>query len=234
MKTLSMPAKTKSLAYLELTKPRITWMILVSTALGFFLGSKPSFDIGMLFWTLFGSGLVSAGAGALNHFAEEDSDRLMERTRFRPIHTGIICSEDVMYFGIALILLGTILLYFFVNIIVTTLALVTALLYLFIYTPLKKITWLNTTIGAIPGALPPVGGWAALSQAKSPSSSGFFFCGFGARACARFAKYSRFLRANSSQISSIQFFFGFEGTALTHKHTKRCWILQNLYFLKGG
>ncbi len=175
MKTLSMPAKTKSLAYLELTKPRITWMILVSTALGFFLGSKPSFDIGMLFWTLFGSGLVSAGAGALNHFAEEDSDRLMERTRFRPIHTGIICSEDVMYFGIALILLGTILLYFFVNIIVTTLALVTALLYLFIYTPLKKITWLNTTIGAIPGALPPVGGWAAASGRLDPESWILFF-----------------------------------------------------------
>ncbi len=175
MKTLSMPAKSKGLAYLELTKPRITWMILVSTGLGFFLGSKTSFDIHVLIWTLLGSGLVSSGAGALNHFAEEDSDRLMERTRFRPIQTGIISSQDVMYFGIVLILLGTVLLYFFANIIVTALALLTALLYLFIYTPLKKVTWLNTTIGAIPGALPPVGGWVAASGRLDPESWILFF-----------------------------------------------------------
>ena len=175
MKTLSTPAKSKGLAYLELTKPRITWMILVSTALGFFLGSKTSFDIDLLVWTLFGSGLVSSGAGALNHFAEEDSDRLMERTRFRPIQTGIISSQDVMYFGIVLILFGTAVLYFFVNLIVTALALITALLYLFIYPPLKKVTWLNTTVGAIPGALPPVGGWASASGRLDPESWILFF-----------------------------------------------------------
>tara|TARA_A100001011_G_scaffold398203_1_gene501764 strand:- start:402 stop:1289 length:888 start_codon:yes stop_codon:yes gene_type:complete len=175
MRTLSMPEKSKGLAYIELTKPRITWMILVSTALGFFLGSKFNFDFNRFFWTLIGSGLVSSGSGALNHFAEEDSDRLMERTRSRPIQTGIISSDHVMYFGTVLILLGTAILYFFVNPIVTVLALMTSLLYLFIYTPLKKITWLNTTIGAIPGALPPVGGWVAGSGRLDPESWILFF-----------------------------------------------------------
>lgn len=170
-----MPKKSKGLAYIELTKPRITWMILVSTALGFFLGSKFSFDFNIFFWTLFGSGLVSSGSGALNHFAEEDSDRLMERTRSRPIQTGIISSDHVRYFGMVLILSGTAILYFFVNPIVTVLALMTSLLYLFIYTPLKKITWLNTTIGAIPGALPPVGGWVAGSGRLDPESWILFF-----------------------------------------------------------
>ena len=124
---------------------------------------------------MFGSGLVSSGAGALNHFAEKDSDSLMERTRLRPIQTGVISSENVRYFGIALIIFGTLILYFFVNPVVTVLALVTTLLYLFIYTPLKKITWLNTTIGAIPGALPPVGGWAAASGRLDPESWVLFF-----------------------------------------------------------
>lgn len=175
MRILSIPEKSKSLAYLELTKPRITWMILVATALGFFLGSKGSVDFDTFLSTLFGSGLVSSGAGALNHFAEKDSDSLMKRTRLRPIQTGVVSSENVRYFGIALIIFGTLILYFFVNPVVTVLALVTTLLYLFIYTPLKKITWLNTTIGAIPGALPPVGGWAAASGRLDPESWVLFF-----------------------------------------------------------
>ena len=175
MRILSIPEKSKSLAYLELTKPRITWMILVATALGFFLGSNGSVHVDTFLSTLFGSGLVSSGAGALNHFAEKDSDSLMERTRLRPIQTGVISSENVRYFGIALIIFGTLILYFFVNPVVTVLALVTTLLYLFIYTPLKKITWLNTTIGAIPGALPPVGGWAAASGRLDPESWVLFF-----------------------------------------------------------
>tara|TARA_B100000029_G_scaffold465557_1_gene500304 strand:- start:816 stop:1697 length:882 start_codon:yes stop_codon:yes gene_type:complete len=175
MKKTPTPVSSKTLGYVELTKPRITWMILVSTALGFCLGSASTFEIDILIWTLIGSGLVSSGAGALNHFAEQDSDSLMERTRFRPIQIGIIPPYHVMYFGLFLILSGLATLYFFVNTIVAILALITAILYLFIYTPLKKVTWLNTTIGAIPGALPPVGGWVAASGRLDPESWILFF-----------------------------------------------------------
>ena len=111
--------------------------------------------------TLIGSCLVSSGAGALNHFAEMESDQMMDRTKYRPLPGGMISPGNAMVFGIALILIGTGLLYIFINQLTSVLALATALLYLFIYTPLKKLTWLNTSIGAIPGSIPPLGGWVA-------------------------------------------------------------------------
>jgi len=157
------PKKANSIfeAYLELTKPRITYLILVSTALGYYLGADGIDDIRNLIICLLGSCLVSSGAGALNHYAEIESDSLMNRTRFRPLPSGIISANNAKLFGLGLILIGIFILFYFINQLTAILAILTVLLYLFIYTPLKKITWLNTSIGAIPGALPPLGGWTA-------------------------------------------------------------------------
>ena len=155
--------KLKSIinAYIELTKPRILSLVLITTALGFFLGGKGIHSFLKLFITLLGAGAVCAGASALNQYLERDSDSKMTRTKNRPIPQGIIPANDAMIFGIILILLGTFLLASEINILTAFLSLLTAFLYVLVYTPLKKVSWLNTTIGAIPGALPPMGGWAA-------------------------------------------------------------------------
>ena len=166
------PPKANSLpaAYFELTKPSITFLILVSTALGYYLGAGEIDNWSRFFITLIGSGLVSSGAGALNHFAEQESDQRMNRTKSRPIPTGMIAPNHAMFFGIAITLLGVGILFFLINELTAILALITTLLYLFIYTPLKKITWLNTSIGAIPGALPPLGGWVAATGTLNPEA----------------------------------------------------------------
>ena len=166
------PKKASSIqeAYYELTKPSITFMILVSTALGYFMGGNGISNYQHFILTLLGSCLISSGAGALNHFAESESDKVMYRTSLRPIPAGIISSKNAMIFGVALVLIGSGLLYSFINPLTCVLALITALMYLFVYTPLKKLTWLNTSIGAIPGSLPPIGGWVAATGALDPEA----------------------------------------------------------------
>ncbi len=148
-------------AYIELTKPRILSLVLVTTTLGFFLGGKGIHSFLKLFITLAGAGLVCAGASALNQYLERESDSKMVRTKNRPIPQGIISANDAMLFGIILILGGIFILATQINILTAFLSLLTAFLYVLVYTPLKKISWLNTSIGAIPGAIPPMGGWAA-------------------------------------------------------------------------
>ena len=166
------PKKASSIkeAYYELTKPSITFMILVSTALGYFMGGNGINNYQHFILTLLGSCLISSGSGALNHFAEAESDKIMYRTNLRPIPAGIISPENAMIFGVALIFIGSGILYFFINTLTCVLALITALMYLFIYTPLKKLTWLNTPVGAIPGAIPPIGGWVAATGSLDPEA----------------------------------------------------------------
>ena len=166
------PKKADSLmeAYYELTKPSITFMILISTALGYYMGGNGISDYSHFFFTLLGSCLISSGSGALNHFAEVDSDKIMRRTNLRPIPAGIVSPENAMFFGIALILIGSALLYWIINPLTCLLALTTSLMYLFIYTPLKKLTWLNTSVGAIPGSIPPIGGWVAATGRLDPEA----------------------------------------------------------------
>ena len=166
------PKKAGSIkeAYYELTKPSITFMILISTALGYFIGGNGISNYQHFILTLLGSCMISSGAGALNHFAESESDKVMYRTSLRPIPAGIISSKNAMIFGVALILIGSALLYSFINPLTCVLALITAVMYLFVYTPLKKLTWLNTSIGAIPGSLPPIGGWVASTGSLDPEA----------------------------------------------------------------
>ncbi len=149
--------------YIELTKPRITTMVVVMAALGFFLGAHGNVSLVPMLWTLLGTAMVSAGSAALNHYLERDVDALMHRTKERPLPSGELTSAATLSFGFGLILVGQILLVVLVNLLTAWLALLTAFLYVVIYTPMKRMTWLNTSLGAIPGALPPVGGWVAAS-----------------------------------------------------------------------
>ena len=136
-------------------------MVLVTTLLGFYLGGNGIISYQLLLITLVGTGLSCAGASALNQYLEINSDRQMKRTKNRPLPSGLISPSDALIFGIILVIIGCTLLSWKVNLLTGFLCLMTAFLYVLVYTPLKKITWLNTTIGSIPGAIPPMGGWTA-------------------------------------------------------------------------
>ena len=136
-------------------------MVLVSTIIGFVMGSTTDLDWIRLLWTLIGTGLTAAGAGALNHYLERNYDMLMDRTKNRPIPSGILTPGEALMFGIILVLVGSAGLVIKINVLTGFISLLTAFLYILVYTPMKRITWLNTSIGSIPGAIPPLGGWAA-------------------------------------------------------------------------
>lgn len=148
-------------AYLELTKPRIVSLVLVTSALGFYLGGSGIHAPARFIWLLAGAALVCGGSGTLNQYLEREFDAQMLRTRKRPIPAGIIPPAHALNFGIILTLAGIFILYAKVNILTAFLSLLTSFLYIMVYTPMKRVTWLNTSIGAIPGAIPPLGGWAA-------------------------------------------------------------------------
>jgi heme o synthase len=147
--------------YLELTKPRILIMVLVTTAFGFLLGGGNRDSVALLFFTLLGVGCATGGAAALNNYLERDFDAKMVRTRGRALPAGLIEPFRALMFGVSLVLLGVLLLVWVANLLSGFLVLLAAFLYVLVYTPLKRITWLNTTFGAIPGAIPPMAGWAA-------------------------------------------------------------------------
>ncbi len=148
-------------AFVSLTKPRIAVMVLVTVATGFLLGANGSPSIGRLLLTLLGTGLVAGGASVWNQILERDRDARMRRTANRPLPTGRVSLAEAVAFGLALGLVGVAILALGVNGLSAAVAATTFLFYVGIYTPLKPITTLNTAIGAIPGALPPVIGWAA-------------------------------------------------------------------------
>jgi len=152
----------------ELMKPRIVWLVLVSTVIGYYLGALKSgksilADPWMLIHTVIGTAFVAGGAGVLNHYLERDLDSQMKRTMKRPIPSGRIKPNTARRFGIFISGMGVIYLLSAVNTPTAVVAFATLFLYLIVYTPLKmKTTW-NTLIGAIPGALPTLGGWLAAS-----------------------------------------------------------------------
>ena len=170
MKRKPLPAKSKVSAFIELTKPRITILILISTALGYYLAEIGEINYLNFFYTIIGTAILSGGSGTINHCIEKDLDMLMDRTKSRPIPAGLISIKTALNFGLSQSIIGFVILWVFVNQLTAVLGLATILLYLFVYTPLKKITWLNTTIGAIPGAMPALGGWAASANELSPNA----------------------------------------------------------------
>ncbi len=153
--------KKKLLAYLELTKPRILLLVLITTALGYYLAAQGIPSYLHFFWLLLGSGLVCGGSSTLNHFLEREYDAKMDRTKSRPLPSKTLTPSEALNFGVILVLSGIIILQTQINLLTAFISLLTCFLYIVIYTPLKRMSWLNTTVGAIPGALPPMGGWTA-------------------------------------------------------------------------
>lgn len=161
MKLHKEKAKSVLNIFFELSKPNILSLVLVATFLGYYLGNLGMGSIEILFYTLLGTSMTASGSGALNHYLERDADAYMTRTKNRPLPAKLISPIKVLIFGICMVVIGTVLLLVKVNMLTGFLALLTAFLYTLVYTPLKSITWLNTSIGSIPGALPIVGGWTA-------------------------------------------------------------------------
>jgi heme o synthase len=147
--------------FADLVKARLTTLVLLTTAVGFYLGLHGAMDWALLLNTLAGTALVAAGASALNQWLERDFDAKMRRTQNRPLPSGRMQPTTVAVFGGVCSVAGLIYLALAVNLLTSVLGAVTLVSYIFIYTPLKRVTWLNTAIGAIPGALPPLMGWAA-------------------------------------------------------------------------
>ncbi|HYL73219.1 MAG TPA: heme o synthase [Bryobacteraceae bacterium] len=149
--------------YLALTKPRITWLILMSTGVGYFFGAKGGWHLLTLLHTIIGTGLIASGTAALNQWYEREADAKMKRTQARPLPAGRLDAGKALAFAIFISVAGFVELFFGVNALTALLGLFTLLSYLFIYTPLKQRSPHSTTIGAIPGAMPPLIGYAAAS-----------------------------------------------------------------------
>jgi heme o synthase len=147
--------------YIELTKPRITWLILMSTGIGYYFGLRGGIDLWSLLHTVLGTGLIASGTAALNQWYEREADCKMRRTKNRPIPSGRLDPTRALLFGIALSIAGFVDLWLGCNLLSALLGAATLFSYLFLYTPLKQRTPLSTTIGAFPGAMPPMIGFAA-------------------------------------------------------------------------
>jgi protoheme IX farnesyltransferase len=147
--------------YSDLIKARLTFLVLLTTLVGFYLGFQGPVNYWLMLHTLLGTGLVASGAAALNQLLEREHDAKMRRTRGRPLPSGRLQPATVMVFGGVCACAGLLYLALAVNLTTSVVGAVTLLSYLFIYTPLKRVTWLNTAVGAIPGAMPPLMGWTA-------------------------------------------------------------------------
>lgn len=150
-------------AYLELTKPRIAIMLVLTAAAGFYLGGK-SFDLLLFLNSMIAITLLAFGVSTLNQYWERESDKLMERTATRPLPSGKITPFEALVFGSLLCLSAEIYLAVAVNFLTALLGLIVIIGYVFIYTPLKSRTSMSTAVGAIPGALPPLMGFTAASN----------------------------------------------------------------------
>ncbi len=147
--------------YLELTKPNVTWLILMSTAVGYYFGARGQWHFPALLHTLLGTGLLASGTATLNEWYEREGDARMRRTRGRPIPSGRVTPRRALGFGILLAALGFAELALGVNRVAAFCGLLTLACYLFVYTPLKRRTPHATTVGALPGAMPPLIGYVA-------------------------------------------------------------------------
>jgi protoheme IX farnesyltransferase len=170
--TWAVAAASRSAAadYIELTKPRITLMVVLTAFVGYALGATGGLLTGRLAATLVGTALVAAGASCLNMVLERRTDSLMLRTRTRPLPAGRLRPPEALAFGLALTTTGLALLAWRTGALAATVAFVTWASYLFLYTPLKTRTSLSTVVGALPGALPPVIGWAAARGHLEPGA----------------------------------------------------------------
>lgn len=151
----------RAVDFLALTKPRVVVMVLLTTVVGFYLGSAGEVDYLRMIATVLGTGLAAGGTLALNQYMERDLDARMKRTKSRPLPDGRLLPTDALAFGTLLVTAGLLFLTFQVNALSGLVTAMTVVTYLFMYTPLKQKTALCSIVGAIPGALPPMTGWAA-------------------------------------------------------------------------
>jgi protoheme IX farnesyltransferase len=172
----SKPARAPSRLndFYELTKPRLNFLVLVTTLVGYFMAVQTRGDWGHLVAALLGTALTAAGASVLNQVIEREPDKLMPRTRLRPIPDGRVSSVEGTVYGCVLGICGVGCLAWKVNYLTASLGAFTLLSYLFVYTPMKRWTTLNTVIGAIPGAIPPVMGWTAVRGTFGPEAAVLF------------------------------------------------------------
>jgi heme o synthase len=161
LRAAEISSSEKPWAYVVLTKPDVTFLVVITTVAGFYLGSRGSINWYLLAHTLLGTVLVGAGTAALNQYFEREMDALMRRTAARPLPAGVLQPREVLVFGLTTIIAGALWLALAANGLAAFFALATSVLYLGLYTPLKKRTALATAVGAFPGALPPLIGWTA-------------------------------------------------------------------------
>jgi heme o synthase len=161
--------------FVTLTKPRLNFLVLVTTLAAFYLGGGAEQPLLVLLHTVIGTALVAGGASALNQVWERDTDRLMRRTRLRPLPDMRLHPQDAMWFGVLLSAIGVAEFALGVNIRTAAIALITLLSYVLLYTPLKRRTSLSTIVGAVPGALPALMGWSAATNTLS--IEGWALCG---------------------------------------------------------
>jgi protoheme IX farnesyltransferase len=162
-RSAALPQPTKLGAYVALTKPDVSLLVLMTTAAGFYMGARGPIPWLHLLHVVFGTMMIAAGTAALNHYIERESDRSMRRTASRPLPTGLLTPGEALTFGMTLSIAGASDLYLAAGYLPCVLGLFTCLSYLLAYTPLKKRTAWATFIGAIPGAIPPMIGWTAAS-----------------------------------------------------------------------
>ena len=156
------PARTHFVAdVFELAKARLTLLVLLTTAVGYYLGAESPIDSLSLFHVVFGTAAAAAGASALNQWWERRLDALMNRTKQRPVPAGRMRPAEALSLGIGLSIFGVVYLALASNALSAVLAAITIAIYIFGYTPLKRTSTANTAVGAVPGAIPPIIGWAA-------------------------------------------------------------------------
>ncbi|HYM21849.1 MAG TPA: heme o synthase [Vicinamibacterales bacterium] len=160
--------------YVELMKPRLNVLVVASSAAGYYMGLNGATDVGAMAAAVAGTALVAAGAAALNQVSERDTDAMMQRTAGRPLPGGRVSSFDAAVFGTLLSIAGLALLAFRANRLSAALAAATILIYLVVYTPMKRRTPLSTLVGAVPGALPPLIGWTAAHGSIAQGGAALF------------------------------------------------------------
>lgn len=160
--------------YADLVKARLTALVLITTLVGFYAGSGGQMDYWRMLHTMLGTALVACGASALNQFLERDLDAKMRRTEGRPLPSGRLTPDGVLLLGVGLSAAGLLDLALAVNPLTSFLGAITLASYLFLYTPLKRTTTLNTLVGAIPGAVPPLMGWTGATNQLSAAGWSLF------------------------------------------------------------
>lgn len=163
-------AFTRALDFIELMKPELTLLSVLTALCGFYLAGRHHFDAMLFLHTGLGTLLIGGGAGALNQFIERKYDALMKRTERRPLPSGRLLPSEALVFGIAISAAGIIELSVFTNVLTGFLGALTWGTYLFLYTPLKRVTPFATVIGGIPGAIPPMMGWTAVRNDITPEA----------------------------------------------------------------